>query len=124
MQAVKALCGGMRAIAMPKKPELAAIPNYPWIKTYSSPGAGCERMPDGTYTDYSAACGSFLAIAAPRQAHGKDRSLPRLARHRDIATHHARELAADRKTETGTAEALRCRGIGLAELLEQLRLLL
>jgi len=36
---------------MPKKPELAAIQNYPWIKTYSTPGEGCERMPDGTYAD-------------------------------------------------------------------------
>jgi hypothetical protein len=37
---------------MRKKPELAAIQNYPWIKTYSTPGEGCERMPDGTYSDY------------------------------------------------------------------------
>jgi hypothetical protein len=39
-------------MAMPKKPELAAIQNYPWIKTYSTPGEGCEQMPDGTYSDY------------------------------------------------------------------------
>ena len=39
-------------MAVPKKPQLAAIQNHPWIKTYSIPGEGCERMPDGTYCDY------------------------------------------------------------------------
>ena len=34
-----------------KKPELAAIQNYPWIETYSAPGEGCEQMPDGRYSD-------------------------------------------------------------------------
>ena len=37
---------------------------------------------------------------------------------------HARELAGDGKTEASAAEPLRGRGIGLGELLEQLRLLL
>src|SRR5262245_12839326 len=61
-----------------------------------------------------------LACRAYRQTHGKDRALARLARHRHIAAHHARELARDRKSKTSAAEALRGRLIGLGELLEQL----
>src|SRR4029434_7982747 len=64
-----------------------------------------------------------LGVRAARQAHGKDRALARLARHRDVATHHASELACDRNPKPGAAEALRRRGFGLAELLEQLGLL-
>ena len=40
---------------------------------------------------------------AARQAHGEHRALARLARHRHVAAHHARELAGD-----GEAQA-RCR---------------
>src|SRR5262249_44498412 len=61
---------------------------------------------------------------APRQPHCEHRALARLAGYRDIAAHHARELASDGEAEPGAAEALRGRGIGLAELLEQLGLLL
>jgi hypothetical protein len=43
---------------------------------------------------------------------------------RHVATHHACELAGDGKAEPGAAETLRRRPIGLAELLEQLGLLL
>src|SRR5262249_14835379 len=50
--------------------------------------------------------------------------LARLARHGHIAAHQARELAGDGKAESRAAEALRGRGIGLSELLEQLGLLL
>src|SRR5262245_46484661 len=49
---------------------------------------------------------------------------PLLARHGHVTAHHARELAGDGEAETGAAEAPRGRGIGLAELLEQLCLLL
>src|SRR6516165_4806386 len=63
-------------------------------------------------------------VRAGRQAHRKHRALAWLARHRHIAAHHARELAGDGKAEPGAAELLRSRGIGLAELLEQLSLLL
>src|SRR5262249_14631787 len=62
--------------------------------------------------------------SAARQAHRKHRALARLARHGHVAAHHARELAGDGEAETGAAEAPRGRGIGLAELLEQLCLLL
>src|SRR5262249_52290793 len=41
-----------------------------------------------------------------------------------VAAHHARELARDAKAKARAAEALSSRGIGLAELLEQLGLLL
>src|SRR5262249_2326760 len=58
------------------------------------------------------------------QADRKHRTLARLARHRYVTSHHARELAGDGKSEPRTAEALRRRGIGLAELLEKLCLLL
>ena len=58
------------------------------------------------------------------QAHRKDRTFARLACHGHIAAHHARELAGDGKAETSPAEALSSRSIGLAELPEQLRLLL
>src|SRR5262245_55660868 len=67
---------------------------------------------------------SCLAIAAPRQARGEHRALARLARHGHVAPHHARELAGDGKAQPRSAEALSGRGIGLAELLEQLCLLL
>src|SRR5215472_14939010 len=63
-------------------------------------------------------------LRSPRQAHSEYRALARFAPHRHIAAHHARELAGDGEAETGAAEALRGRGISLAELLEQLRLLL
>src|SRR3981081_1891892 len=65
-----------------------------------------------------------LRVRAARQAHGEDRALPRFARHGYVATHHARELARDGEAETGATEALRGRGIGLGEFLEQLGLLL
>src|SRR5262245_20553974 len=64
-----------------------------------------------------------LAIAARRQANGKHRPLARLAGHRHIAAHHPRELAREGETEPGSTIAPRGQGIGLRELLEQLRLL-
>src|SRR6516164_2543909 len=51
---------------------------------------------------------------APRQAHGEHRTFARLARHRDVAAHHARELAGDGEPEPSAAETLRGRGISLA----------
>src|SRR6516165_6706687 len=65
-----------------------------------------------------------LCVLASRQAHRKHRTFARLARHRHVTAHHARELAGDGKAEPGAAKALSGRGIGLAELLEQLGLLL
>src|SRR5215472_10103304 len=62
--------------------------------------------------------------APPRQAHGEHRAFALLACHGHVTAHHARELAGDGEAETGAAEAPRGRGIGLAELLEQLCLLL
>jgi hypothetical protein len=50
--------------------------------------------------------------------------VPGRADHGHVAAHHARELAGDGKAEPRAAEALCRRGIGLAEFLEQLRLLL
>jgi hypothetical protein len=64
------------------------------------------------------------ALGAAWQADREDRALVRLAHHRDLAAHHARQLAGDGEAEAGSPEALGGRGIGLAELLEQFRLLL
>src|SRR5262249_27956659 len=61
---------------------------------------------------------------AARQAHRKHRTFAQLARHGHVASHHARELAGDGKAEPRAAEALRGRGVSLAELVEQLCLLL
>src|SRR6516165_4089399 len=63
-------------------------------------------------------------LGTGRQTHYKHRTFAQFARRRHIATHHARELAGDGEAETGAAEALRGRGLGLAECLEQLCLLL
>src|SRR5262249_1535785 len=51
-----------------------------------------------------------LAGRAGRQAHRKDRAFARLARHRHIAAHHARELAGDGKAEPGAPVAARGQG--------------
>src|SRR5262249_12686435 len=65
-----------------------------------------------------------LSVCGRWQAHGKDRTFAGLTRYGHVAPHHTRELAGDGKAEPGSAEALSGRGIGLAELLEQLWLLL
>src|SRR5262249_53730199 len=67
---------------------------------------------------------SWSGWRAARQAYRKHRALARLACHGHVAPHHTRELAGDGEAETGAAEAPRGRGIGLAEFLEQLCLLL
>jgi hypothetical protein len=58
-------------------------------------------------------------VRAARQAHCKSRAFARLARHGHITAHHARELARDGEPKSGAAEALRGRGVGLGEILEQ-----
>src|SRR5215471_854833 len=64
-----------------------------------------------------------LLVARPWQAHREHRALARLARHGHVTAHHARELAGDGKAEP-RAKTLNGRGVSLAELLEQLCLLL
>src|SRR5262249_43242029 len=61
---------------------------------------------------------------AARQAHRKHRTFAQLARHGHVASHHARELEGDGKAEPHAAEALKGRGVSLAELVEPLCLLL
>src|SRR5882757_5961578 len=72
--------------------------------------------------------GGFCCVARSRrcvhwnagwQAQGEHRALARLARRRDVAAHHASELAGDGEAQARTAEPLRGRGLRLAELLEQ-----
>ena len=63
-------------------------------------------------------------LRVARQAEGEDRTLARLACYCHIAAHQPRELARDSEPEPCSPEALRRGGIGLAELLEQLCLLL
>src|SRR5207244_1582232 len=57
-------------------------------------------------------------VRAAGQPHREHRAFALLAGHGHVAAHHARELARQRKAEAGSTEALRGRGIGLAELLE------
>src|SRR5262249_26408792 len=63
-------------------------------------------------------------LRAARQAEGEDRTLARLACYCHIAAHQPRELARDSEPEPRSPEALSGGGISLAELLEQLCLLL
>src|SRR6516225_1790947 len=86
---------------------------------HAIPAARPRQRPDA---EIVGAAGSWRL--APRQAEGEDRTLARLACHCHIAAHHPRELAGDGKAEPGAAELLRSCGVGLAELLEQLCLLL
>src|SRR5262249_44400013 len=55
---------------------------------------------------------------------GEHGALTRFALDRYVAAHHARELSRDRQAEASAAEALRGCLVGLAELVEQLGLLL
>ena len=63
-----------------------------------------------------------LAFGAARQAHSEHRTLARLTRRRDVAAHHARDLAGDGEAQARAAEPPSACGLGLAELLEQLGL--
>jgi len=65
-----------------------------------------------------------LCVRAARQAHCEDRTFARLARHRHVAAHHARELPRDGKAEPRPAVAARGERIGLGKILKQFRLLL
>src|SRR5215469_953117 len=67
---------------------------------------------------------SGLCALAPRQAYCEDRTLARFACYGHVATHHARELAGEGKAKPRAAEALSGRSVSLAELHEQLGLLL
>jgi hypothetical protein len=53
-----------------------------------------------------------------RQAHGEDRALARLARHRHVAAHHAGELARQGEAKPGPAIAPCSQRIGLGEVLK------
>src|SRR6516162_7738576 len=97
----------------------AATDNRAPTRCATRPGARQRRRPDA---EIDGAAGSWRL--APRQAHGEHRTFARLARHGHVATHHARELARDGEAEPGAAELLRSCGVSLAELLEQLCLLL
>src|SRR4029453_4791604 len=83
---------------------------------------GCRPRTHTSLDERGAA--NCLRIALAWQAHREYRALARLARHRHVAAHHARQLAGDGESETGAAETLRGGFIRLAELLEQPGLLL
>src|SRR6516164_7366806 len=90
--------------------------------TNKRPAARQHSLPDA---EIDGAAGSWrLCVLAGWQAHGKNRALARLALHRHIATHHARELAREGKAEPRAAIAACGQGIGLGEILKQFRLLL
>src|SRR5262252_7976400 len=92
----------------------------------AAPAARCRKFRRGSFMalPLRQVCAAGLWRLAPRQAHDEHRTFARLARHGHVAAHHARELAREGKAEPRAAEALSGRGIGLGELLEQLRLLL
>src|SRR4029453_9020426 len=64
-----------------------------------------------------------VRVRTDRQAQREYRAFARLARHRHVAAHHARELAREGKPKPSAAVATRGQGIGLREFLEKLRLL-
>src|ERR1700730_10151033 len=72
----------------------------------------------------SEAFADLVHVRASRQPDREHRSLAQLTRHGYVPAHYARKLARDGKPETGAAEALRGRGIGLGEFLKQLAQLL
>src|SRR5262249_1904945 len=92
----------------------------------AAPAARCRKFRRGSFMalPLRQVCAAGLWRLAPRQAHDEHRTFAWLARHGHVAAHHARELAGDGKPEPGAAELLRSCGVGLAELLEQLCLLL
>src|SRR5262249_11258007 len=67
---------------------------------------------------------SRLCVCAHRQTPPENPAFSWLARHPPLPAPPSRQLAGDGKAEPGPAEALSGRGISLAELLEQLSLLL
>src|SRR5262249_54536069 len=67
---------------------------------------------------------SSCAPETRRHSHREHRAFARVPRHRHVPPHPAPELAREGETESRAAEVLRRGGVGLAELLEQLGLLL
>jgi hypothetical protein len=55
------------------------------------------------------------AATSPDGRTVKRESLTRFALDRNVAAHHARELAGDGKPQAGAAEARRCGGVGLGK---------
>src|SRR5262249_22657030 len=94
----------------------------PWNNSAQLP-ARLLLLAEAEFLGTGPLAGPCSGIGTDRQTHYKHRTFAQFARRRHIATHHARELAGDGKAKTSAAEALRGRGIGLAELLEQLCLL-
>src|SRR5215472_15900661 len=92
----------------------------------AAPATRCRKFRRGSFMalPLRQVCAAGLWRLAPRQAHDEHRTFARLARHGHLAAHHARELAGDGEAETGTAKVLSGRSVSLAELLEQLGLLL
>src|SRR4030095_2456108 len=66
-----------------------------WGRTSGS--AGADYGPRESIGLVAAFC---LGVRAGRQAHRKDRTLAGLARHRNVATHHACELVRERKARS------------------------
>src|SRR4029434_4704119 len=107
--------------AAPSRRDQVAAPHL-LLQRVRSPTARQRPRPDVAIAGVT---GSWrLTVLAAWQAHREYRALAGLAGHRDVAAHDAGELAGDGQAQPGAAEALRGRGFGLAELLEQLGLLL
>src|SRR5438045_9694606 len=80
-----------------------------------SPRCPAATLLRGRWRNCCVAC----CVAWNGKPQGEHRALARLARRRDVAAHHARELAGNGEAQARTAEPLRGRGLRLAELLEQ-----
>src|SRR5215831_5995431 len=95
----------------------------PWNNSAQLP-ARLLLLAEAEFLGTGPLAGPCSGIGTDRQTHYKHRTFAQFARRRHIAAHHARELAGDGKSEPGAAEVLSGRSVSLAELLEQLGLLL
>src|ERR1700716_1999050 len=114
-------CPPMRWTASARKPlPLAAtssLPNRSTSSLWSPPYGALLRTRNNSLPCWS-------GRRAARQPQRDHRALTRLALHRHIATHHARELASDGEAEPGAAVFLGRRRLGLGKFLKQLAELL
>src|SRR5262249_32438924 len=99
---------------------MSELPHFADSSGHSARSEKCQERSSGSLHRLRL----LVSTSFRRRPYRKDRALAHFARHSYIAAHHARELAGDGEPQPRSAELLRGCGIGLAELLEQLGLLL
>src|SRR5262245_47990862 len=109
--------------AAPSVPAGSCVPNPMAIRWSSANGAAMSAPARSIDCRTTCSTISSRSRCSPLRRYGFSESAV-LARHGHVAAHHARELARKGKAKSRPAEALRRGGVGLAELLEQLSLLL